>query len=320
MKAIHICLLSTLIFSACTPEPLISDPIPEPETTLEPDATLEPDTSSLPTADTWTPDTKGPWDGALYLSSSEDGLSFSGKELVLERAGVPNLLKLQSGDLVLTYQYFSDKDPDLFDVIAYALSTDNGTTWSSTETIDIDNLPEGLGENLHPMDPTLVQLEDGRLRLYFTYHAKGNKTAVLYSGTTPDSNIDSTFTVNKTPALTDNITNLLDPAVTFFDGLWHHYTWQMDSDENVHSTSKDGLSFTRQDDITLPMDFLGQVIPFENGLRFYGTGEGSVISAYSSDGFTWEIDEKNLAPGADPAVQKLNDGSYLMIFTSTNFN
>ncbi len=263
---------------------------------------------------------KGPWDGVLYLSTSEDGIYFEGKELVLERAGVPNLLKLQSGELVLTYQYFSDKDEDLFDVIAYSISTDNGATWTAAQAVNYENLPEPLDDGKVPMDPTLVQLEDGRLRLYFTYHAKGKETAVLYSATTEDEGISSPFIVNQTPALEVSGSSLLDPAVTFFDGLWHHYTWQDKSENNYHSTSEDGLTFIRQEDISLPMDFLGQVIPFEDGLRFYGTGKGSVDSAFSSDGFTWEMDATNLVQGVDPAIQELDDGSYVMVYISLNFN
>lgn len=293
---VHIFLFASLIiFSACTSEPLTQEESP-------------------------VLDGKGPWNGVISLATSTDGLNFEYKEQVFEKAGVPNLLQLQSGELVLTYQYFSDTDEDMFDVIAYSVSEDSGATWSEPEIVDFGNLPEPLDEAKAPMDPTLVQLEDGRLRIYFTYHAKENKTAVLYSATTDDDDIESTFTVNSTPALVVPDVFLLDPAVTYFDGLWHHYSWQDGSDNNYHSTSEDGLSFTLQDEISLPMDFLGQVIPFEDGLRFYGTGKGSVVSAFSSDGYTWEIDKENIIQGADPAVQELESGDYIMVYTSMNFN
>lgn len=292
---IHTLLFTALIvLSACSAEPIIQEEV-----------------STL--------DGKGPENGSISLATSSDGLNFEYKELVLEKAGVPNLLQLQSGELVLSYQYFSDTDEDMFDVIAYSVSEDSGATWSEPELVDFGNLPEPLDEAKAPMDPTLVQLEDGRLRMYFTYHAKGNKTAVLYSATTDDDKIDSTFIVNPTPALEVPGAFLLDPAVTSFDGLWHHYSWQNGSDNNYHSTSTDGLTFTLQDEINLPMDFLGQVIPFEDGLRFYGTGQG-IVSAFSSDGYTWEIDEENIIQGADPAVQELEDGSYVMVYASMNFN
>ncbi|NBS41215.1 hypothetical protein EBS80_00965, partial [bacterium] len=87
-----------------------------------------------------------------------------------------------------------------------------------------------------------------------------------------------------------------------------------------HSTSSDGLTFALSDDISLPMDFLGQVVPVGEGLRFYGTGQGSVVSASSADGETWTMDAGSRAPGADPAVSMLDDGTYLMVYTAANFN
>lgn len=297
MKFVTASLLTLFLFTACSSENIVTQ-----------------------SPDTWTPTTKGPWDGEIHMATSSDGLTFDEKGLILERAGVPNLLKLQNNDLILTYQYFSDSSEAMFGIIAYSVSKDNGTTWSEPKAINFENLPDPLDSAKVPMDPTLVQLKDGRLRLYFTYHAKGNQRAALYSTTTADANIDSTFVANKTPALIlSPEATLLDPAVTFFDGAWHHYTCQADSDNNYHSISTDGLTFTLQDDISLPMDFLGQVIPFKDGLRFYGTGNG-VTSAFSSDGFIWEIDGVNIVEGADPAVQQLNDGSFVMIYTPMNFN
>ncbi len=267
----------------------------------------------------WYPTTQGPWDGAIHIATSTDGLNFQQGGVLLEQAGVPNLLRLADGTLILTYQYFSPDSESLFDVIAYSVSNDNGTHWSTTIPVALAGLPTGLDSKKHPMDPTLVQLADGRLRLYFTYHAQGNKTAALYTATAPDDKIDSIFQVDATPALmTDS--NLLDPAVVYFDGAWQHYTWQDGSDENYHSTSTDGTSFTLQDNITLPMDFLGQVITTDEGLRFYGTGKGGVVSAVSTDGSDWTMEAGQRIQGADPAVQRLADGSYVMVYTSLNFN
>ncbi len=279
------------------------------------------DSAQEPTQDPqdWYPTQKGPWDGHLALARSSDGLAFDGAETLFEQSGVPNLLKLDDGSLVLTYQYFSKESQDAFDVIAYSLSNDEGDTWSETAIVEFEGLPEPLDAAKKPMDPTLVQLEDGRLRLYFTYHAAGEKTAALYVATAKNDDMTSTFEVKESPALQVD-QNLLDPAVVFFDGTWHHYSWRMDSEANYHSTSEDGLTFTLQEDVTLPMDFLGQVIPYEEGLRFYGTGPQGVTSAFSEDGFTWEIDQQGIVQGADPGVQKIEEGAYVMVYTSMNFN
>lgn len=294
-----------------------------PTTTSVPSSTTASTSNGTPVSTvpgSWIPDTRGPWDGAIYQATSKDGLVFTGKTLVLDQAGVPNLLRMPSGELILTYQYFSSESESLFDVIAYSTSTDDGATWSATKAITFSGLPTPAGAKLKPMDPDLVRTEDGSLRLYFTYHAKGKKSAELYSAVAADGNIASTFVVNTTPALSVSGKNLLDPSVVLFGGLWHHYTWQDGSDNNYHSTSTDGVTFTLKDEISLPMDFLGQVIPSGSGLRYYGTGKGSVVSAYSSDGYTWTMDAGSRAQGADPGVQQISDSSYIMIYTAANFN
>lgn len=268
----------------------------------------------------WIPDTKGPWDGAIYQATSADGLTFAGKTRVLESAGVPSLLRLPSGELILTYQYFSAESESMFDVIAYSTSTDDGATWSETKGITFSGLPAPAAAKLMPMDPALVRAEDGSLRLYFTYHAKGSKWPEMYSAVAADGNIGSTFVVNTTPALSVSGQSLLDPAVVYFNGAWQHYTWKNGDDDNYHSTSTDGIAFTLQDDINLPMDFLGQVIPSGSGLRFYGTGKGGVLSAYSADGNTWTMDAGIRSQGADPGVEQLSNGTYIMIYTAANFN
>lgn len=279
--------------------------------------------STVSTAEvgSWVPDRTGPWDGSISAVTSTDGLNFSATATTIStEAGVPNLVKLSDGTIVLTYQFFSLTNEDEFDVIAYQTSDDDGNTWSDRGLIAFDDLPGAIDANKQPMDPTLVQLEDGRLRLYFTYHEQGKAHPALYSATTEDDQITSTFIVEPTPALESTEANLLDPAVVYFDGQWHHYTWNDASDDNYHSVSDDGLHFTLEDDIPLPMDFLGQVVTTDEGLRFYGTGKGHVVSASSTDGYTWTMDTGDRVQGADPGVVQLDNGNYLMIYTSLNFN
>ena len=40
-----------------------------------------------------------------------------------------------------------------------------------------------------------------------------------------------------------------------------------------------------------------------------------VQSAFSTDGYTWTMDEGKRVDGADPGVVKLTDGSYVIIYT-----
>ena len=264
-----------------------------------------------------------PQTGFLYMATSSDGLTFTEGTFVLDHAGVPNLLRTSSGQLILVYQYFSSEDESMFDIIAYSVLHDDEKTWSSPVAVTFESLPEPLASGKVPMDPTLVETEKGALRLYFTYHEKDAKAPTLYSATAADGKITSSFVVEQTPALTGDgylLIHMLDPAVVFFNGKWHHYTWK-ERNDNYHSVSDDGLFFNVESPITLPMDFLGQVVAVDDGLRFYGTGgEGEVVSAFSSDGYTWEMEEGSRIKGVDPGIQQLEDGTYVMVYTSMNFN
>jgi hypothetical protein len=161
----------------------------------------------------------------------------------------------------------------------------------------------------------LVQLEDGSYRLYYTYHPPGKKYPGLYSA--HSDTLDTPFK-SEGPQLETN-KMILDPAVIYFNGAWHHYTVRHNEKSggkfvNVHSTSTDGQNFKLQDDIPLEFQFLGQVIEDKGTLRFYGSGDG-VESATSSDGYIWTKDPDRRTLGADPGIAKLPDESYLMIYT-----
>jgi hypothetical protein len=269
----------------------------------------------------WVPETQGPWDGSLFLATSEDGLEFTEGEEILTEAGVPNLLTNSEDDIVLIYQYFSSTDEAMFDQIAYSVSSDEGKTWSEPKAITFEGLPEPLDAAKKPMDPTLVKTENGDgFALYFTYHAKGAKNANLFVALSSSEDLTQPFVVQETPALSISGANLLDPAVVFLKDTWHHYSWQDKSENNYHSESEDGLTFTKQQDISLSMDFLGQAVVVNNGLRFYGTGKEGVMSAFSYDGNNWTMDIGSRAMGADPGVLLMPDGTYLMVYTKVNFN
>ncbi len=142
MKKASFLLLSISLFfsllstTGCT-GPQLSDTDTNQETENQETETLQTDAEP----GSWVPDTKGPWDGTIYLATSSDGLNFDGKEQLFTQAGVPNLLLQSNGDLILMYQYFSSTDEDLFDTITYSVSEDDGATWTDTSAIDFQGLP-----------------------------------------------------------------------------------------------------------------------------------------------------------------------------------
>lgn len=260
----------------------------------------------------WIPGGEGPWDDPLCYSTSTDGMTFVKQGLFLDHAGVANLIMTSQGQLIATYQYFSYKYEHMFDKIAYSVRDEQNQTWDGPHLVTITGLPATGGGGTNPVDPTLVELSDGSLRLYFTYHPPGAPNP--YTTSAKAEGIDKTFVHETGIRVSNDEAILLDCAVVFYNGLWHYFAPNHDSTPNnaIHATSENGLDFTRQDDITLPMDFLGNPLATDTGIRFYGTGNG-VASAFSTDGFQWQMENGSRGEGADPAVAKLTDGTYLMI-------
>ena len=164
------------------------------------------------------------------------------------------------------------------------------------------------------VDPTLVQLDSGDLRLYFTYHRPGDKQPSLASA--KSSAIDVAFQYEEGPRVQIDGVAVLDPAVVLHEDIWHYFAPRHDGDEtkSLHATSTDGLAFTLGDDLALEISMLGAAVSAEGGIRFYGQGKGGIGSVFSADGNSWLMDDGVRAVGVDPGVARLNDGHYLMVY------
>src|SRR4051794_17847824 len=107
----------------------------------------------------------GPWHRDLYVQESADGLRFGQARVFVERAGVPSLCRDRQGKLLAVFQWFPFDRREAFDKIAVMTSDDDGRTWAKPQPVQVRDLPPG---HERPYDPTIVLLNDGRLRLYFT--------------------------------------------------------------------------------------------------------------------------------------------------------
>lgn len=252
----------------------------------------------------------GPWKGQVKIATSADGLTFTGNTLLFDHAGVPHLALTKTGQLIATIQYFSYDKESEFNIIAYATSDDSGANWTTLKPIVLSGIPKSGP----PVDPTLVQLDDGSLRLYFTLHLDGQARAGLASAKAPT--IAGPFAYEGVHlTLTD--ANLLDPAVVKLGSTWHYFTPKPGTtDKSLHGTSPDGTTFTWQPEITLSMQMLGSAVIVDGKIRFYGTGPGGVLSALSADGLAWTMDPGvRMAGGVDPGVARLSNGQYIMLYT-----
>jgi hypothetical protein len=255
----------------------------------------------------------GPWDNDVHLYRIwRDG---SGERLAaFERAGVPSLIRLMDGRLMAAHQWFPENDPASFDKVAVRFSADDGKTWSGPRAIDLEGLPAGYRS---PFDPTLVQLPDGRVRLYFTTNTARTFDVAHPWIASALSSDGVRFTVEPGERLAIAGETVIDCAAVLHRGVFHLYSpIQVGRGSAYHATSADGLTFTRQADVTLAdRRWLGAALSDGRQIRFYGTGDPGLWTATSADGASWSSLESIVVMGADPGVVEQLDGSRLVLLT-----
>jgi hypothetical protein len=253
----------------------------------------------------------GPWDNDLLIAFSKDGVVFERASQFVERGGVPHVVRDGKGRLVAVFQWFPVDRPEAFDRVAAKTSEDEGKTWGEARPIVVKGLPEGY---MRPFDPTLVVLEDGRLRLYFTSHHPDRRTPAIYSAVGSDG-VEYEFE----PGMRFGVERefVIDCAAVRVGKTFHLYSPVQDrAGRGYHAVSEDGLAFRRVEDVQVEggRSWLGCAVTTAEGVRFYGTGRG-VWSAVSADGASWKLDEQTRAEGADPGVARVGEGRYVMIST-----
>jgi hypothetical protein len=300
----------------------------------------------------------GPWDNDVVVYRvGRDGAAE--RLAAFPRAGVPTLARLADGRLIAAHQYFpADNDAD-FDKVAVHFSSDDGKTWTAPRVIGLTGLPDGMR---FPFDPTLVPLPDGRVRLYFT-SVRGRRIDVnppaIYSAISANG-LD--FAVEPGVRFAVEGRQVIDCAVVLHNGMFHLYS----PDNGVvgaggpegrgplpnpaaappsfsayHATSADGLTFTRQPDVTLGegLRWLGNAQSEGDAIRFFGTGAGrgmpagpppgrgvggppigprpggGIWTATSRDGFAWTRDATFTIAGADPGAARTETGGWIVVAT-----
>ncbi len=254
----------------------------------------------------------GPWKNDLSLWESKDGLRFQRVGVFVERGGVPSLARVGKGRLVSVFQWFPFDHEEAFDRVGVRISEDDGETWSEPEAIRVKGLPESYER---PYDPTLVPLEDGRVRVYFTSRdMEGDNEQATYSAVSGDG-VAYEFEPGKRFGVAGE--RVIDCACCLHEGSFYYYSPVQGHDgKGYHAVSKDGLRFERRDDVSVDgrRPWLGCVVSTDEGMRFYGTGEGG-WTATSKDGATWKLSERTRTDGCDPGVAQTEDGRWLMVST-----
>jgi hypothetical protein len=255
-----------------------------------------------------------PWRRPLKICTSTDGQSFSNIRTFQDSAGVPCILRLQSGILISAFQWFRQPvGSATWDRVAVKFSSDSGTTWTEPQPIAVNGLPQNFQR---PFDPTLAITDDGRIRVFFSSGLNMilDTSINTYSAVSDDGinySMDSGFRFS----LPDK--PVIDPAVIRFRGMWHLVNPVTMGTGAYHNISGDGLNFTRVQDIASDMahSWIGNfMIRDTSELRFYGSG-GLIWYSTSPNGGQWSSFINTNIQGGDPAALKLSETNYLMIYT-----
>lgn len=281
----------------------------------------------------------GPWDNdVLVYRVNADG--HAEKLATFERAGVPTLARLKDGRLISAFQHFPKDDDRNFNRVAVRFSRDDGHTWTAAMPIVVDGIESGLAR---PFDPTLVPLPDGRVRLYFTSNRSPDfrrSTPAIYSAISTNG-VHYIFEPGVRFAVEGRI--VIDCAVALHHGVFHLFVPDNGTAEDFmggqqshapppggrgyHATSKDGLEFTRVEDVKISGNhrWLGNAQSDGKVITFFGTADhrrgdpaqprGGVWLGTSTNGNDWQLPKILDVPGADPGAVAARDGGWIVVVT-----
>ena len=254
----------------------------------------------------------------VNFTVSADGKNWQPGNLIAKSASVPDIIQLKkdSGnfkkdDLLIYFANFSNFGQPKLEALGLIVSHDNGKTWSNRTAINLD---KGAA-----VDPSIVQLDDGRLRLYFF----GPETIAgdpalapgphkVYSAISSDG---INFTAETGVRFQDN--NLTDPEVIRYGNQWFMY-YSVGSATKL-AVGSDGLNFSAHMITGGNIGGVPGAVVFDGGVRLFACGKG-LTTTTASDGINFTKEQADIFGGkirglvCDPAVIKMANGGYSMVY------
>lgn len=268
-----------------------------------------PPTNTLAEHDTW-------------ITFSDDPTAFEKGTLVKEGASVPDVVvcdpEIQTticepNELLIYFVDAATLTSPGSEGIGIIRSIDGGTTWSEVEHINLTGKVNKGGV----VDPSVVLLSDGRMRLYYfgSETTQGDPASatgkhVVYSAVSSDG---VNFTQEDGQRVA--VERLTDPAVAEWKGVWY-MLYSVGANSGL-ATSTDGLSFEDQGTISPSFGGVPGLVATDESLVAYGCQQG-ISSSVSTDGQTFtKNDSPALQPSdgmlCDPSVDAYKD-EYVMVY------
>ncbi|GEM_PF-677677 len=241
------------------------------------------------------PGDDGPWNYRIMSASSRDGLTWVRDNIIIaDQASVPDAIVDKEGNIRIYYVDWYNGHR-----ISAALSHD-GTNWIY-KVVTVTGQVVQPGELDAPADPDIVLLPDGNYRLYYMY--KG----AIYSAISSHG-ID--FTKEEGTRFQEMGRFWTDPDVCKMGDVWRMFVWR--EGETISTVSNDGLSFKRE--YALLGVGIQCTIPIGGGYRMYYPKNEGIFTAFSKDGVGWVEEGLRLEGAWDPAVIRMQDGTYKMFY------
>lgn len=261
----------------------------------------------------------------VWGAVSKDGKDF--EELdgpFFKKASVPDVLELsqdgkagKKGTLLLYFVDFGEFKGAGSEGLTVASSTD-GKKWEKKGSVTI----KGKKNKGAAVDPSVVETDDGKIRLYFFGSettcgdpARAEGDHVFYSAISDDG---LNFELEKGERF--KLPQITDPEVFRVGKEW--YMLISRGPETLMAKSEDGLMFTHEKDFRLRIGGVPGGIELDDGrVRIFACGRDGINSAIydPATGKTTEEKGGRVPRGsakiiADPSAIKRADGTYFMIF------
>ena len=259
-------------------------------------------------------DNNGPYFHDVYTATSSDGLNFSNPTKILSSASVPDAVRLASGRIFI---YAVDGANRSLSGLMVATSTDNGSTWKTGSL----NIISSRGKMNIGVDPQVVLLDDGKLRLYYmvglgTNDNDPNQKHDIYSAISSDG-----LNFTEEDGVRFSYAQMTDPDVVKIGSTWFMYISQ--GPKNIAATSTDGLTFTFKQIVRERGSVSKTVAVDSKTFRQFYCGTGGIASDTTTDGLTFKVDSslRLAAPEGkmlcDPSPVKTDSG-WLLIYKVAN--
>lgn len=192
---------------------------------------------------------------------------------------------------------------------AYITFSQDGKTWKEAGHISLSEKSNKGGA----VDPSIVQLEDGTLRLYFFGSEITSGDPAKHPG---KHKVYSAKSSNGVNFIIEGVSfedeKLTDPEVIYFQNKYFMY-YSVGATIKL-ATSSDGLKFTAVNITGGDVGGVPGALALDNnGIRLFGC-KGGIQMAFASNGINFKPDGMIDIKACDPAAVKLSDGRYALLY------